>query len=128
MRLETERLTLRPLTIDDLDPLAEFYAEHSTRRRRWLPTWFLGLLARQSPHRLHTTLDTSGSRLHDREENLQAASDKIGGHPKEGRVAPQDLSATIFHCLGFSPDAEVHDTLGRPVPIVNGGRMVPGLV
>ena len=32
MRLETERLTLRPLTIDDLDPLAEFYADEETMR------------------------------------------------------------------------------------------------
>jgi hypothetical protein len=51
---------------------------------------------------------------------VHGASDKIGGHPKDGRVAPQDLSATIFHCLGFEPDTEIHDTLGRPVPISRG--------
>jgi Protein of unknown function (DUF1501) len=42
------------------------------------------------------------------------ASDKIGGQPKEGRVRPEDLSATIFHCLGHRPEAEYQDRLGRP--------------
>jgi hypothetical protein len=33
---------------------------------------------------------------------------------------PQDLLATIFHCLGYRPDTEVHDTLGRPLPLCRG--------
>jgi uncharacterized protein (DUF1501 family) len=48
------------------------------------------------------------------------ASDAIGGHPREGRVQPQDLTATIFERLGFSPDAEIHDGLGRPLPLSRG--------
>ncbi len=48
------------------------------------------------------------------------ASDKIGGLPKEGRVQPEDLTATIFHCLGYAPNVEVPDTLGRPNPISQG--------
>jgi uncharacterized protein (DUF1501 family) len=51
---------------------------------------------------------------------VYGASDKIGGLPKEGRVQPQDLTATIFHSLGFRPDTEIHDTLGRPLPISRG--------
>ncbi len=51
---------------------------------------------------------------------VYGASDKIGGQPKEGRVPPQDLTATIFHCLGYPPDTEVHDTLGRPLPLSRG--------
>jgi Protein of unknown function (DUF1501) len=51
---------------------------------------------------------------------VHGASDKIGGHPKEGRVPPQDLLATVFHCLGYQPDTEVHDTLGRPLPLSRG--------
>jgi hypothetical protein len=66
--------------------LAEFFAEHITRRRAWLMAWLLGLLARQSPHSSRTVLETSGSRLHDREENLQAASGKIGGHLFETHI------------------------------------------
>jgi Protein of unknown function (DUF1501) len=48
------------------------------------------------------------------------ASDRIGAEPRDGRVLPQDLTATIFHCLGYSPDCEIHDTLGRPQPISRG--------
>jgi hypothetical protein len=48
------------------------------------------------------------------------ASDKIGGLPKEGRVQPEDLTATIFHCLGYAPNVEIPDALGRPLPISRG--------
>jgi hypothetical protein len=51
---------------------------------------------------------------------VYGASDRLGGHPKEGRVQPHDLTATIFHCLGYRPATEIHDTLGRPVPISKG--------
>ena len=45
---------------------------------------------------------------------------RIGGHPRDGRVQPQDLTATVFHCLGYPPHTEIHDTLGRPLPISRG--------
>jgi hypothetical protein len=48
------------------------------------------------------------------------ASDKVGGLPKEGRVRPEDLTATIFHCLGHEPDNQILDPLGRPHPISRG--------
>jgi hypothetical protein len=48
------------------------------------------------------------------------SSDKIGGQPKDGRIEPQDLTATIFHCLGYHADTEIRDTLGRPLPISRG--------
>jgi hypothetical protein len=28
--------------------------------------------------------------------------------------------ATIYHCLGYSPDTEMHDQVGRPFPISRG--------
>ena len=76
--------------------LAEYFAEHITRRHAWFPAWLLGLLARQSPQNHRAVLDTSGSRLHDREEDLQAASSKIGGHLFEAHIllvahAPADV-------------------------------------
>ncbi len=48
------------------------------------------------------------------------SSDKIGGHPRDGRVGPQDLTATIFHALGYHPDTEIHDSQARPIPISRG--------
>jgi uncharacterized protein (DUF1501 family) len=51
---------------------------------------------------------------------VYGASDRIGGHPKEGRVLPEDLTATIFHCLGYNAHTEIHDTLGRPLALSRG--------
>ena len=45
---------------------------------------------------------------------VYGASDRIGAYPAEGRVRPEDLSATIFHCLGIHPQTEYHDPLGGP--------------
>jgi hypothetical protein len=51
---------------------------------------------------------------------VHGASDRQGGQPREGRVEPQDLTATILHCLGHEPGAEVHDPQGRPLPLSRG--------
>lgn len=51
---------------------------------------------------------------------MHGASDEIGAYPKSGVVKPEDLTATIFHCLGFPPETEFHDTLGRPYTISRG--------
>ena len=48
------------------------------------------------------------------------SSDKIGAQPRDGRVRPEDLSATLFHCLGHRPDAEYLDRLNRPQPLSRG--------
>lgn len=51
---------------------------------------------------------------------VHGSSDRIGAYPAEGLVRPEDLSATIFHCLGHAPETEYHDPLGRPHPISRG--------
>ena len=51
---------------------------------------------------------------------VYGASDKFAAYPKDGRVTPQDLHATIYQCLGIPRDAEMHDGLGRPLPICRG--------
>ena len=51
---------------------------------------------------------------------VHGASDRIAAYPRDGRVQPQDLTATIFHCLGIPAGTEVHDTLGRPLAITRG--------
>ena len=51
---------------------------------------------------------------------VYGVSDRIGGHPRDGRVLPEDLTATIFHCLGYAPETEIQDTLNRPLPISRG--------
>jgi hypothetical protein len=51
---------------------------------------------------------------------VYGSSDAIGAYPREGRVRPEDLSATIFHCLGYSSETEYRDPLGRPHPVSRG--------
>ena len=51
---------------------------------------------------------------------VHGSSDKDAAYPLDGRVEPQDVIATIFHCLGFQPDMVIHDTLRRPIPISRG--------
>lgn len=45
---------------------------------------------------------------------VHGASDRIGGYPLEGRVEPQDLTATVLHCLGIDPHTLLRDRLHRP--------------
>jgi uncharacterized protein (DUF1501 family) len=51
---------------------------------------------------------------------VYGASDKIAAYPKDGRVRPQDLAATVLHCLGIPPSSEIQDNLGRPLPASRG--------
>lgn len=51
---------------------------------------------------------------------VHGASDSQGAYPASGRVEPQDITATIFHCLGYRPGTEIHDRLGRPMAISKG--------
>jgi hypothetical protein len=51
---------------------------------------------------------------------VHGASDGQGGYPVEGIVAPCDITATIFDRLGYPPETEIHDPLGRPLPISRG--------
>ena len=51
---------------------------------------------------------------------VHGSSDRHGAQPQEGRVLPQDLTATILHSLGYEPHAEVHDSQGRPLAASRG--------
>ncbi|HEX4611918.1 MAG TPA: DUF1501 domain-containing protein [Urbifossiella sp.] len=51
---------------------------------------------------------------------VYGSSDQLAAYPRDGRVVPQDLHATIYHCLGIPTDTEIHDTLGRPLAICRG--------
>jgi hypothetical protein len=48
--------------------------------------------------------------------------------PAEDPYGPEDLAATIYHCLGINPNEEFITPEGRPVKIVNDGRLIKGLV
>lgn len=55
------------------------------------------------------------------------ASDKHAAYPEVDRVEPQDITATIFHCLGYRPESELRDPLGRPHPISR-GRVIDSVI
>ncbi len=56
---------------------------------------------------------------------VHGSSDRIGAYPRDGQVLPQDLNATILHLLGIDPGTDVHDTLGRPIPVSRGHVVRP---
>ncbi len=56
------------------------------------------------------------------------SSDEIGAYPAERPIRPQDVLATLFHLVGVDPDGYVPANLGRPMPITNGGVIIPELV
>ncbi|MEX0728897.1 MAG: DUF1501 domain-containing protein [Planctomycetaceae bacterium] len=47
-------------------------------------------------------------------------TDAQGGLPETEAYTPEDLAATIFHCLGVGPDREFHDSTGRPYRVYRG--------
>jgi hypothetical protein len=51
---------------------------------------------------------------------VYGASDKIGAYPRDGKLEPQDLTATIVHLLGVGHHASFVDALGRPMHITEG--------
>ena len=51
-------------------------------------------------------------------------SDQIGAFPRRGRVfSTADTLATVYHCLGIDPHAELTDPTGRPQPATTGEPM-----
>ena len=55
------------------------------------------------------------------------SSDKEGAYPATNRVMPGDLTATIFHLLGISPEATFPDRTGRPMRVTE-GKPILGLL
>lgn len=51
---------------------------------------------------------------------VYGSSDAHGAFPKSQACGPPDVHATVFHALGISPRATLHDPLGRPFPISDG--------
>jgi hypothetical protein len=56
------------------------------------------------------------------------ATDHQAAAPISDPVGVEDILRTIFHLMGIDSDKTYLTPLGRPVPIVNGGRLVPGLI
>lgn len=55
---------------------------------------------------------------------VYGSSDKDAAYPIDKPVTPEDLAATIYTALGINPHLQLPDAQGRPVSIVDGGRVI----
>ncbi len=63
-----------------------------------------------------------------RKGSVYGASDRIGAHPSRNPLRPADVLATIYHCLGLSPDFELRDRQQRPYALVPWGGVSADLL
>jgi hypothetical protein len=56
------------------------------------------------------------------------ATDKTCSYPTTEPYGVEDVLCTFFHQMGIDTNKTYYTPLGRPVPIVNGGRVIPDLV
>src|SRR6266446_1659719 len=54
-------------------------------------------------------------------------TDARAERPSGEAHGPEDLAATMYHLMGIDPDAEFYTPEGRPVKIVNNGRVIGDL-
>jgi hypothetical protein len=59
---------------------------------------------------------------------IYGSSDATGSFPANTPLIPADIVSTIYHCLGVSPDHEIHDRLQRPYKVVPAGAVVHDLL
>ena len=41
-------------------------------------------------------------------------------YPHDNPTTPADITATVYHALGFDPETIIRDQLNRPMPISEG--------
>jgi uncharacterized protein (DUF1501 family) len=51
---------------------------------------------------------------------VYGSSDRLGAYPTSNPVSPQDLMATLYHCLGIDPHSLIYDLQNRPFALVEG--------
>jgi hypothetical protein len=56
------------------------------------------------------------------------ATDKQAASVADRPITPEDMCATILHVLGIDHRKTLHTPLGRPIPLVDGGKVISELV
>lgn len=56
------------------------------------------------------------------------STDSRGEHPKDRRLKPEDLWATVYRHLGIDPTTPFIDNTGRPMPILAEGEPIAELI
>ena len=76
------------------------------------------------PHAFSVLVSGGGLRM----GQVVGSTDARGAHPKDRCLGPEDLWATVYRHLGIDPTRALRDTMGRPMPILPGGRPIKELV
>ncbi len=58
---------------------------------------------------------------------IVGATDVKGYYANENIYAPEDFAATLYNKMGINHEAILHDTAGRPIQLVNNGRLIKEL-
>jgi hypothetical protein len=58
---------------------------------------------------------------------IVGATDAKGYHASENVYRPEDFAASIYTKMGIDPNRILHTSTGRPVPLVNEGRLIKEL-
>jgi hypothetical protein len=56
------------------------------------------------------------------------STDAQGMAPSNDPCTPDDVGATIFHCLGIDPHSELNTSTGRPIQLFREGRVIEKLL
>jgi uncharacterized protein (DUF1501 family) len=58
---------------------------------------------------------------------IVGATDAKGYHASDNVYRPEDFAASVYTKMGINPSQELHTSTGRPVPLVNEGRLIKEL-
>ena len=60
--------------------------------------------------------------------NVVGSSDRQGAFVRTRPVNPKDILQTIYHLLGIDVERSIPDRQSRPMPLVDGGHLVPEIL
>jgi hypothetical protein len=63
-----------------------------------------------------------------RRGSVYGSTDARGMDPASAACAPDDVAATVFHCLGIEPTHELMTTTGRPIRLFREGKVLKGIL
>lgn len=63
-----------------------------------------------------------------RRGSVYGSTDAKGMDPASAPCSPDDVAATIFHCLGIEPTYELTTTTGRPIRLFREGKVLKGIL
>jgi hypothetical protein len=56
---------------------------------------------------------------------VYGASDSAAAYPKDNPCSPDDIAATMLHCMGIDPATELHNRENQPIPASRGTPIMP---